>query len=89
MGLCLFFLPNFPGAMFIQGATFIPDSRVVHFWNCFRNVSGWTLGMIDKVVRVGWLQVSCHNYKCFESTYAFMYTIASLRFTSSLEGSLW
>ena len=28
MGLCLFFLPNFPGAMFIQGATFIPDSRV-------------------------------------------------------------
>ena len=29
MGLRLFFLPNFPGAMFIQGATFIPDSRVV------------------------------------------------------------
>ena len=28
MGLRLFFLPNFPGAMFIQGATFIPDSRV-------------------------------------------------------------
>ena len=28
MGLCLFFLPNFPGTMFIQGATFIPDSRV-------------------------------------------------------------
>ena len=28
MGLHLFFLPNFPGAMFIQGATFIPDSRV-------------------------------------------------------------
>ena len=23
------FLPNFPGAMFIQGATFIPDSRVL------------------------------------------------------------
>ena len=29
MGLRLFFLPNFPGAMFIQGGTFIPDSRVV------------------------------------------------------------
>ena len=29
MGLCLFFLPNFPGATFIQGATFIPESRVV------------------------------------------------------------
>ena len=28
MGLHLFFLTNFPGAMFIQGATFIPDSRV-------------------------------------------------------------
>ena len=31
MGLRLFFLPNFPGATFIQGATFIPDSRVVVF----------------------------------------------------------
>ena len=28
MGLCLSFLPNFPGAMSIQGGTFIPDSRV-------------------------------------------------------------
>ena len=28
MGLRLFFLPNFPGAMFIQGATFIQDCRV-------------------------------------------------------------
>ena len=27
MGLRLFFLPNFPGATFIQGGTFIPDSR--------------------------------------------------------------
>ena len=29
MGLLLFFLSNFPGAMFIQGGTFIPDSRVL------------------------------------------------------------
>ena len=29
MGLHLFFLPNFPGATFIQGGTFIPDSRVL------------------------------------------------------------
>ena len=29
MGLRIFFLPNFPGATFIQGAMFIPDSRVV------------------------------------------------------------
>ena len=28
MGLHLFFLPNFPGATFIQGVMFIPDSRV-------------------------------------------------------------
>ena len=28
MGLRLFFLPNYPGATFIQGAMFIPDSRV-------------------------------------------------------------
>ena len=27
----MFFLPNFPGAMFIQGVTFIPDFRV-WFW---------------------------------------------------------
>ena len=27
MGLRLFFLPNFPGATFIQRATFIPDFR--------------------------------------------------------------
>ena len=31
MGLRLFFLSNFPGAMFIQGATFIPDSRVINY----------------------------------------------------------
>ena len=28
MGLRLFFLPTFPGAMFIQGGTFIPDYRI-------------------------------------------------------------
>ena len=27
-GLCLLFLPNVPGATFIQGGMFIPDSRV-------------------------------------------------------------
>ena len=29
MGLCLFFLPNFPGATFIQGATIITDSILI------------------------------------------------------------
>ena len=28
-GLCLLFLSNVPGAMFIQGGTFISDSRVL------------------------------------------------------------
>ena len=28
-GLCLLFLPNVPGATFIQGGMLIPDSRVV------------------------------------------------------------
>ena len=31
-GLCLLFLPNVPGAMLIQGGTFIPDSRVCILW---------------------------------------------------------
>ena len=35
MGLRLFFLPNFPGATFIQGATIIPDSRVVWILHIF------------------------------------------------------
>ena len=30
-GLCLSFLQNVPGAMFIPGVTFIPESRVVLF----------------------------------------------------------
>ena len=29
-GLCLSFLPNVPGAIFILGGTFIPDSRVIN-----------------------------------------------------------
>ena len=33
MGLSLFFLPNFPGATFIQGGTFVPDSRVGLKWS--------------------------------------------------------
>ena len=32
MGLRLCFLPKFPGAKFIQGATFIPDTRVGGFF---------------------------------------------------------
>ena len=53
MGLRLFFLPNFPGATFIQGATFIPDSRVAELnifpslkyliWNSEKLVSFKTL----------------------------------------------
>ena len=42
MGLQIFFLTNFPGAMFIQGATFIPESRVVNFVSTPSNLQ-WTL----------------------------------------------
>ena len=38
-GLRLFFLSNFPEAMFIQGATFIPDSRVCE--DFFHGPSGY------------------------------------------------
>ena len=38
MGLRLFFLQNIPGATFIQGGTFIPESRVCTTlkmtWSC-------------------------------------------------------
>ena len=34
MGLRLFFLPNFSEATFIQGATFISDSRVLKYSLC-------------------------------------------------------
>ena len=33
MGLRLLFIPNFPGATFIQEAMFIPDSRVCIIFN--------------------------------------------------------
>ena len=50
MGLRLFFLPNFPGAMFIQGATLIPDSRVF----LFTTLSGpfWVGQAQSKVVKI-------------------------------------
>ena len=46
MGLRFFFLPNFPGALFIQGAKFISDSRVhilARFWIESEKVSGLVL----------------------------------------------
>ena len=36
-GLCLLFLPNVPGAMFIPVATSIPDSKVNHFMKPLHN----------------------------------------------------
>ena len=40
-GLCLLFLPNVPGAMLIQGGTFIPDSRVCLWYLCLWYVCLW------------------------------------------------
>ena len=45
MGLRSFFLPNFPGTKFIQGGTFIPDSkstkliRKLHFFNILQKIN--------------------------------------------------
>ena len=74
MGLRLFFFPNFPGTMFIQGATFIPDSRVgeyltmnfIHFlftcnafW-CEQNffVHYWTIQITVFCNRVFWKTIT-------------------------------
>ena len=47
MGLRLFFLPNFPEGTFIQGGTFIPDSRVVGGWVRRSPQKGWSnIGMV-------------------------------------------
>ena len=42
MGLRLFFLPNYPRATFIQGATFIPDSIVALKFVKLHNFGGIT-----------------------------------------------
>jgi hypothetical protein len=39
MGLRSFFLTNFPEAMFIQGNTFIPDSRVIKLMPLYLSIS--------------------------------------------------
>ena len=44
MGLCLLFLPNFPGATFIQGGTFIPESRVTS-----RQIQSGLCGLISRI----------------------------------------
>jgi hypothetical protein len=46
MGLRLFFLPNFLGATFIQGAMFIPDSRVYKK----QKICTWQFGKIGVLV---------------------------------------
>ena len=49
MGLCLFFLPNLPGATFIQGGTLIPDSRVTAL--IYDSKPGFLLVMINNWFR--------------------------------------
>ena len=48
--LCLLFLPNVPGSTFIQGATFIPESRV----RKNANLSVFTLSFFHIKERSGW-----------------------------------
>ena len=66
MGLRLFLLPNFPEAMFIQGGTFIPDSRVGTFFiNFERKQRGGVCTTLDRrlvffhnVLLYYWYQIS-------------------------------
>ena len=61
-GLCLLFLPNVPGAMFIQGGTFIPDSRVTSF--------SWFMGCLGRA--------SCTVHFIWKiAIYRFSYTLES------------
>jgi hypothetical protein len=53
MGLRLFYLPNFPGAIFFQGGTFIPDSRVHRIiLKCY---------LYSKMCRYEWKQSTNHS----------------------------
>ena len=49
-GLSLFFLPNVPGAMFIQGGTFILDSRVLCLKQSSLNTSVVTLKKVSTII---------------------------------------
>ena len=46
-------MPNFPGAMIIQGATFIPDSRVIKlysdFWSFTYEIKEYELGTVSSI----------------------------------------
>ena len=52
MGLHLFFFPNFPGATFIQGARFIPDSRVQISWDAFAKKSADILSFCNSFITI-------------------------------------
>ena len=55
-GLCLLFFPNVPGAMLIQGGTFIPDSRVRTFIDQDLQKTKRGYGMKSSIItKVDWL----------------------------------
>ena len=60
MGLCLFFLPNFPGATFIQGGTFIPDSRV-NLLNYLADNIGQITNKEQYTPGWNWVEQTCQN----------------------------
>ena len=63
-GLCLLCLPNVPRAMFIQGGTFIPDSRVLD-QNDLDNPSHFRPIEIQGI-RVPWTTASSNNFSLFK-----------------------
>ena len=71
--LCLLFLPNVPGATFIQGGTLIPDSRVrrnfIAFW-----------GRIHCWKRCWWPWWNQHHQQSFQFLALPCHSISSLDF---------
>ena len=58
-GLCLLFFPNVPGATFIQGATLIPESRVVNV--SFLDIFCTPLSPFWEDVFYGWSRTCLEN----------------------------
>ena len=74
-GLCLLFLPKVPGAMFIQGGTFIPDSRVLL---AYKLKSSGLLGHKQHPNLIYWLhQISNLTMLAFAALSPYLYVFRS------------
>ena len=98
-GLCLLFLPNVLGAMFIQGGTFIPDSRVyqirtkdpVDFYTCnstcnLTRVPPWSK---RKDLSTRFIDSSTDENLCRQKDYGWNFEILSRNFKDLHPHSFW